>query len=234
MCGWTVLEHDDGVWEIVYGPSYTDRQLSAPLPPAITEENVDGLRAFAAGLGPLQHLGLRGWSQPLLRAAVPQQRRPRRRAPDLDHTADVRDADDQRTGRAIAEALAPYEPIPMSAAVVKMYMTKPPTREPASDPPSRAEQAATGSSTFPQINAGSLMEPHRIDLRPRPAGRYLPGMGSPITFERLLSGARDFAHLAMGAHAEGQTEVFLLETAFSVERLAKAALVRVHPTRCRR
>ncbi len=55
-------------------------------------------------------------------------------------------------------------------------------------------------------------------------------MGSPITFERLMSGARDFAHLAMGAHAEGQTEVFLLEAGVSVERLAKAALVKVHPT----
>ncbi|GAA1334722.1 hypothetical protein GCM10009647_076550 [Streptomyces sanglieri] len=50
-------------------------------------------------------------------------------------------------------------------------------------------------------------------------------MESPITFERLLSGARDFAHLAMGAHAEGQTEVFLLDAGVSVERLAKAALV---------
>ncbi|MFD7579892.1 hypothetical protein [Kitasatospora sp. NPDC059817] len=55
-------------------------------------------------------------------------------------------------------------------------------------------------------------------------------MGSPITFESLLSGARDFAHLAMDAHAEGQTEVFLLEAGVSVERLAKAALVQVHPT----
>jgi len=55
-------------------------------------------------------------------------------------------------------------------------------------------------------------------------------MGSPITFGRLLCGARDFAHLAMGAHAEGQTEVFLLDAGVSVERLAKATLVRMHPT----
>ncbi|MFF2810351.1 hypothetical protein ACFVT2_24915 [Streptomyces sp. NPDC058000] len=34
----------------------------------------------------------------------------------------------------------------------------------------------------------------------------------------------------MGAHAEGQTEVFLLDAGVSVERLAKATLVRVHPT----
>ncbi len=34
----------------------------------------------------------------------------------------------------------------------------------------------------------------------------------------------------MDAHAEGQTEVFLLEAGVSVERLAKASLVRVHPT----
>ncbi|UKY54847.1 hypothetical protein [Streptomyces inhibens] len=55
-------------------------------------------------------------------------------------------------------------------------------------------------------------------------------MASTITFEQLLSGAKDFAHLALNAHAEGHTDVFLLEAGVAVERLAKAALVRVHPT----
>ncbi|MFD9692851.1 hypothetical protein ACFWXO_44690 [Kitasatospora sp. NPDC059088] len=55
-------------------------------------------------------------------------------------------------------------------------------------------------------------------------------MATSITFESLLSGAKDFAHLALDAHAEGQTEVFLLEAGVSVERLAKATLFRVHPT----
>lgn len=55
-------------------------------------------------------------------------------------------------------------------------------------------------------------------------------MGSTVTFEQLFSGAKSFARLALDAHAEGQMEVFLLEAGVSVERLAKAALVRVHPT----
>ncbi|KIQ62860.1 hypothetical protein TR51_28560 [Kitasatospora griseola] len=55
-------------------------------------------------------------------------------------------------------------------------------------------------------------------------------MASTVTFEQLFLGAKGFAHLALGAHAEGQMDVFLLEAGVSVERLAKAALVQVHPT----
>ncbi|MFE7757662.1 hypothetical protein [Streptomyces sp. NPDC057429] len=55
-------------------------------------------------------------------------------------------------------------------------------------------------------------------------------MESPVTFDRLYEGAKRFASLAMEAHAEEDQEVFLLHAGVSVERLAKAALVRVHPT----
>ncbi|MEU3787534.1 hypothetical protein [Streptomyces sp900129855] len=55
-------------------------------------------------------------------------------------------------------------------------------------------------------------------------------MDSPVTFDRLYEGAKRFAHLAMEAHAEEDQEVFLLHAGVSVERLAKAALARVHPT----
>ncbi|WP_413802032.1 hypothetical protein [Streptomyces iranensis] len=54
-------------------------------------------------------------------------------------------------------------------------------------------------------------------------------MESPITFERLWSGARHFAHLALNAHAQKETEVFLLEAGVSIERLAKAVLVHANP-----
>ncbi|GGT22625.1 hypothetical protein ACK389_10340 [Streptomyces antibioticus] len=54
-------------------------------------------------------------------------------------------------------------------------------------------------------------------------------MESPISFEHLATGARHFARLALDAHARGETEVFLLEAGVSIERLAKAALVRVNP-----
>ncbi|WP_327422921.1 hypothetical protein OG763_25065 [Streptomyces sp. NBC_01230] len=55
-------------------------------------------------------------------------------------------------------------------------------------------------------------------------------MDSPVTFDRLYQGAKRFARLAMEAHAEGDGDVFLLHAGVCVERLAKAALVRVHPT----
>ncbi|MCX4734377.1 hypothetical protein [Streptomyces sp. NBC_01363] len=55
-------------------------------------------------------------------------------------------------------------------------------------------------------------------------------MDSPVAFERLYEGAKRFARLAMEAHAEQDQEVFLLHAGVSVERLAKAALARVHPT----
>ncbi|MFJ2847663.1 hypothetical protein ACIPD2_39535 [Streptomyces griseofuscus] len=55
-------------------------------------------------------------------------------------------------------------------------------------------------------------------------------MESPVTFDRLYEGAKRFARLAMEAHAEEDQEVFLLHAGVSVERLAKAALVLVHPT----
>jgi hypothetical protein len=124
-----VLEHDDGVWEIVYGPSYTDRQLSAPLPPVVTEENVGGLHAFS--LPGWDRFSTWGYEDGLNHYYA-----------QLYHNSDDRDAVPRiwitpptyvvRTidelAQAIAEALAPYEPIPMPAAVVKMYLTKPPTR----------------------------------------------------------------------------------------------------------
>jgi hypothetical protein len=55
-------------------------------------------------------------------------------------------------------------------------------------------------------------------------------MESPVTFDRLYKGAKRFTRLAMEAHAEEDQEVFLLHAGVSVERLAKAALVLVHPT----
>jgi hypothetical protein len=55
-------------------------------------------------------------------------------------------------------------------------------------------------------------------------------MDSPVTFDRLFEGAKRFTRLAMEAHAEQDQEVFLLHAGVSVERLAKAALARVHAT----
>jgi hypothetical protein len=123
-----VLEHDDGVWEIVYGPSYTDRQLPAPPPPVIAEGNIGRLNAFS--VPGWDHFSTWGYEDHLGHYYA-----------QLYHNSDDRDAAPRiwitppkyvvRTldelAQAIADALAPYERVPMPAVVVKMYLTKPPT-----------------------------------------------------------------------------------------------------------
>ncbi|MCX4608727.1 hypothetical protein [Streptomyces mirabilis] len=54
-------------------------------------------------------------------------------------------------------------------------------------------------------------------------------MDDSLSFESLLRGARKFACSAMEAHSEEDEEVFLLHAGVSIERLAKAALVRKSP-----
>ncbi|MES4909595.1 MULTISPECIES: hypothetical protein [unclassified Streptomyces] len=54
-------------------------------------------------------------------------------------------------------------------------------------------------------------------------------MDGSLSFESLLRGARKFAWSAHEAHGLGDEEVFLLHAGVSIERLAKAALVRKSP-----
>lgn len=123
-----VLEHDDGVWEIVYGPSYTDRRPSAAPPQAITEGNVGQLEAFS--VPGWDHFSTWGYEEHLGHYYA-----------QLYHNSDDRDAAPRiwitppkyvvRTidelAQAIAEALAPYQSVPMPTMLIKMYLTKPPS-----------------------------------------------------------------------------------------------------------
>ncbi|MFC4507406.1 MULTISPECIES: hypothetical protein [Streptomyces] len=54
-------------------------------------------------------------------------------------------------------------------------------------------------------------------------------MEDSLSYETLLRGARDFAWSALEAHSKRQEEVFLLHAGVSIERLAKATLVRKSP-----
>jgi len=118
-----VLEHPDGVWEIVYGKAYTDPK---PVPRAkFDESNIEGINAFS----------LPGWekystwgSEAHLGHLYAQ----------LYHNADDRDARPRiwimppryvvRTvdelAAAIAEAIAPYEAVPPPPEVIRMFMTR--------------------------------------------------------------------------------------------------------------
>ncbi|PPJ29715.1 hypothetical protein C5E45_34075 [Nocardia nova] len=118
-----VLEHSDGVWEIVYGPSYTK-----PRPQAVTEANVGQLHDFA--MPGWDWYSTWGYEEGLGHYYA-----------QIIHNSDDRDAEPRiwisppqyvvRTidelAQAIADALAPYEPICPPASIIKMYMTKPPT-----------------------------------------------------------------------------------------------------------
>jgi hypothetical protein len=113
------LEHTDGVWEIVYGP------VIQPSSEAATSQAGSDARrpapALAAGLGEVQHLGLRArprstptsvrlYAQLILNqdGANTEPRiwitPPRQTVQTVDELAE-----------AIAEALAPYQPVRMPA-----------------------------------------------------------------------------------------------------------------------
>jgi hypothetical protein len=115
-----VLEHSDGVWEIVYGPSYT-----TPRPQAVTKANVGQLHDFA--MPGWERYSTWGYEEGLGHYYA-----------QIIHNSDDRDAKPRiwitppryvvRTidelAQAIADALAPYQRIPTPASVIKMYMTK--------------------------------------------------------------------------------------------------------------
>ncbi|MFF7245532.1 hypothetical protein ACFZBU_16685 [Embleya sp. NPDC008237] len=121
-----ILEHDDGTWEIVYGPSYTD-----PPPPVrgravVTDENVGGPHVFS----------MPGWNRYSTWGYD--------RNPDCLYAQIIRNEDDpdarpriwitppaycpktiDELARAIAEAMVPYSVVPPPAELIKDWLTKP-------------------------------------------------------------------------------------------------------------
>jgi hypothetical protein len=54
-------------------------------------------------------------------------------------------------------------------------------------------------------------------------------MNDPLSFENFLTGARRFLELAMAAHAREDHELFVMNAGITIERIAKAALMRKNP-----
>jgi len=119
-----VIEHEDGVWEIVYGTAYTDPN---PAPEATFDEaNIPRIKAFAfpgwdrfstwgrdEGLG---HLYARLYLNTDDRDA-----KPRISIPPPRHV--LRTVDE--LAAAIAEAIAPYQPaLPPPPEVIKLFLAK--------------------------------------------------------------------------------------------------------------
>jgi hypothetical protein len=120
-----VLEHSDGVWEIVYGPAYTDPKpktvkravVDENNPPAIWGFSMPGWERFSTwgseeGLG---HLYAQLYQDGDNRDAQPRIwiTPPRYVVTTLDGLA-----------AAIAEAIAPYEAVPPPPAVIKMWLMR--------------------------------------------------------------------------------------------------------------
>ncbi|WP_051753739.1 hypothetical protein [Streptomyces achromogenes] len=122
-----VLEHTDGSWEIVYGPSYTRAATPRPATPDLTRGGphpfwLPGWEKYSTwgyeqGPGGHQHL----YAQLILNQDGADAE-PRIWITPPRHTA----ASFDELAEAIAAALAPYGPVPVPAAEVEMWLTAPP------------------------------------------------------------------------------------------------------------
>ncbi|WP_329321641.1 hypothetical protein [Streptomyces sp. NBC_01262] len=122
-----VLEHADGVWEIVYGPSYTDRKKPAPGSGASREASDGAPQAF--WMPGWDHYSTWGYEDGLghLYAQIIHNQDGPDAEPRIWITPPqylVRTVDE--LAQAIADAIAPYAPVPPPAAVIKMWLSAPP------------------------------------------------------------------------------------------------------------
>jgi hypothetical protein len=122
-----VLEHPDGVWEIVYGPMYERLSVPRPPEPDLTQGGphpfwMPGWEKFSTwgyetGPGGHRHL----YAQLNLNIDGPDAQPriwiapPRYVVQSIDELAD-----------AIAKAIAPYGPVPPPASEIKRWLTRPP------------------------------------------------------------------------------------------------------------
>ncbi|MFE3205934.1 hypothetical protein [Embleya sp. NPDC059237] len=121
-----VLEHDDGVWEIVYGPLYTDPQPPTGGRIVVTDENVGELHAFS----------MPGWNRYSTWGYD--------RNPDCLYAQIIHNEDDphgrpriwitppryrpktiDELAQAITEALVPHSLVPPPAELIRDWLTKP-------------------------------------------------------------------------------------------------------------
>ncbi|WP_394426323.1 hypothetical protein [Streptomyces sp. SGAir0957] len=121
-----VLEHTDGVWEIVYGPSYTRPPTPRPAQPDLTR---GGPHPF--WLPGWEKYSTWGYEQSADGPFLYAQLIPNQDGPDAEpriwitppgHV--VRTVDE--LAEAIATALVPYQPVLMPASLIKTWLTTPP------------------------------------------------------------------------------------------------------------
>ncbi|MEU6350154.1 hypothetical protein ABZ896_12585 [Streptomyces sp. NPDC047072] len=122
-----VLEHTDGVWEIVYGPSYTRPPRPRLAEPDLTQGGphpfwLPGWEKYSTwgyeqGPGGHQHL----YAQLIPNQDGPDAQ-PRIWITPPRHT--VQSVDE--LAEAIAEALVPYQPVRMPGVLIKTWLTRPP------------------------------------------------------------------------------------------------------------
>ncbi|BAJ29295.1 MULTISPECIES: hypothetical protein [Kitasatospora] len=122
-----VLEHRDGSWEIVYGPSYTDHAPRAPRAATVTDQNVCGIHAFfMPGWDKYST-----WGRDQMMGCLYAQ---------IIHNNDDQDAEPRiwitppryapqtidELARHVTDALNPYQAVPLPVDLVKKWLTEEP------------------------------------------------------------------------------------------------------------
>ncbi|MEU4229463.1 hypothetical protein AB0F17_34645 [Nonomuraea sp. NPDC026600] len=117
-----VLEHSDGVWEIVYGPSYTRPKTAVP---PSGQAGGDGIRAFT--MPGWEQYSTWGYEEGLghLYAQLYRNTDDRDAAPRIwitppGHVVTTVD----QLAKVIAEAIAPHELVPPPTELIKMWLTR--------------------------------------------------------------------------------------------------------------
>lgn len=122
-----VLEHSDGLWEIVYGPSYT-----RPPKPRSAEADLTRGGPHPFWLPGWEKYSTWGYEQDLSgHRHLYAQLIPNQDGPDAEpriwitppgHTVQTVD----ELAEVIAESIAPYEPVRMPGVLIKRWLTRPP------------------------------------------------------------------------------------------------------------
>lgn len=124
-----VLEHSNGLWEIVYGPQYTDRNLQKPRRESITDATVIGIHSF--NMPGWDHYSTWGYDEgagymyaQLYRNHDSQDERPTIWiTPTTGYSLSTID----QLARAIAFEIAPFEAVSPPASIIKDWLTKQPS-----------------------------------------------------------------------------------------------------------
>lgn len=123
-----VLEHPNGLWEIVYGPQYTDPKLQKPLPKPVTDATVRGSHSF--NMPGWDHYSTWGYDEGdgYMYAQLYRNHDNRDERPTIwiTPTTGYSLSTIDQLAEAIAFEIAPFEAVPPAFIIIKNWLTKHP------------------------------------------------------------------------------------------------------------